>query len=165
MWAYQNTLLILVSGSSAPKPATTPSDHPTNPAGQVWRSQNSIRRWKCQILNSFNRPLEQGWTENWAQIVVILSFWSFLPINWVGVWLWMSIKENCGQTTQTFAPISPPNCCKICVAVVFHILIGLGVSKPHFAHPWTETLTFAQKFVNICQKHKTFSSLRQFGEF
>ena len=55
-----------------------------------------------------------------------------------------------GSNNPNFTPISPPNCGKIGVklvlwlglGVVFHILIGLGlwlgVSKPHFAHPWPE---------------------------
>ena len=51
-----------------------------------------------------------------------------------------------GSNYPNFTPISPPNCGKIGVklvlwlglGVVFHILIGLGVSKPHFAHPWSD---------------------------
>ena len=62
---------------------------------------------------------------------------TFLPQNWVGVGLWVSIYQNWGQIT----PISPPNCGKIGVKlvlwlwVVFHILIGLvlwlGLAAPN----------------------------------
>ena len=59
-----------------------------------------------------------------------------------------------GSNYPNFTPISPPNCGKIGVklvlwlglGVVFHILIGLGlwlgVSKPHFAHPWPTSIVF-----------------------
>ena len=39
---------------------------------------------------------EQGCAENWAPIVDIPNFGSFLPKNWVGVGLWVSIYENWG---------------------------------------------------------------------
>ena len=39
---------------------------------------------------------DQGCAENWASIVDIPNFGSFLPKNWVGVGLWVSIYENWG---------------------------------------------------------------------
>ena len=43
-----------------------------------------------------NKYQYQGCAENWAPIVDIPNFGSFLPKNWVGVGLWVSIYENWG---------------------------------------------------------------------
>ena len=56
---------------------------------------------------------DQRCAENWAPIVDIPNFGSFLPQNWVGVGLWVSIYQNWGQIT----PISTQNCGKIGVVV------------------------------------------------
>ena len=66
--------------------------------------------------------INQGCAENWAPIVDIPNFGSFLSKNWVGVGLWVSIYQNWGQIT----PILPQFHPQIVVKLWFNWCCGWG---------------------------------------